>query len=202
MGTGSAGQVSPSRWTSYDDATLTDDQLLEAIARDPEGGTREFFDRYGNQLLGRIRKHARERRQGESNADDIFQEAVLRLLDPDVRIEIRARGGQILPFLSRWAYWRLDDLAKAGAREARHLMEAANPDLSSTHSKAAALVGDLVHKLSPRDRMILTWRSGDRLTNGEIAKRLEISEGAAKKAAHDARRRLRELLEDEGIRFD
>lgn len=181
---------------------MADEQLLEAITQDPDGGIRLFLDEYGDRLRGRLRAYARERSQGERNADDVLQEATLRLLDPDVRSEIRTHGGQVLPYLSRWAYWRLDDLAEKGAREARRFLDATNADLPHSPSLSAVLVGKLTKELSSRDQAILTWRYRERLTSREVAERLGISEGAAKKAAHDARQRLRSLLENEGVRFD
>src|SRR6266571_4852898 len=61
----------------------------------------------------------RERRYGDAEVDDVFQDALLQLLRPEVRAEIRRRaGGEILPWLSRWGYWRLDDAARKRAAEA------------------------------------------------------------------------------------
>jgi len=56
--------------------------------------------------------------------------------------------------------------------------------------------------LSPRDRMILRMRYEERLTETEVAERLGISLAAAKKAAHDARGRLKKLMIQAGIKLD
>jgi DNA-directed RNA polymerase specialized sigma24 family protein len=91
---------------------MTDRDLLEAIERDPEDGIRQVLERYEGVLLGRLRRHARDRRYGDTNVEDVFQEAILRLVDPQNREELRRAGGEILPWLSRWGYWRLDDAAR------------------------------------------------------------------------------------------
>jgi RNA polymerase sigma factor (sigma-70 family) len=182
---------------------MSDEELLRTIGRDPETGIRQvLLGPYGAQLLGRLRKHARDRRYGNANVEDVFQRAVLRLLKPEVRAEIIAAGGGMVPYLSRWGYWRLDDLARAHAAETQRSSAPADSVDPQTPSGAARAVGAVFERLSPRDRMILRWRYADRLPNAEVGERLGIGEGAAKKAAHDARGRLRKLLEEAGIRYD
>src|SRR5437764_12494719 len=87
---------------SYDGDTVSDAILLDAIARVPEGGIREVLTLYGGQLLGRLRKHAQDRRYGDADVDDVFQRSLLRLLVPEMRTEILAAGRDLLPWLSRW----------------------------------------------------------------------------------------------------
>jgi RNA polymerase sigma factor (sigma-70 family) len=181
---------------------VTDQTLLEAIAIDPERGIREVLNRYGGQLLGRLRKYARDRRYGDADVEDVFQRALLRILIPEVRAEIRAAGGRILPWLSRWGYWRLDDLARRQAVGAQKTSAPVDPVAPATLSAAARAVQSVFDRLSPRDRMVLRWRYRESLSNAEVASQLGISEGAAKKAAHDARERLRRLLEQAGIRYE
>lgn len=179
-----------------------DESLLEAIARDPESGIREVLNRYGGQLLGRLRKHARDKRYGDAEVEDVFQRALLRLLMPEVRRELLAAGGGVLPYLSRWGYWRLDDLARRHAVGTQRTSAPEDPVGTATPSAAARAVESVFGQLSPRDRMVLGWRYNDKLSNADLGRRLGITEGAAKKAAHDARERLRRLLDQAGIRFE
>jgi RNA polymerase sigma factor (sigma-70 family) len=122
------------------------------------------------------------------------------LVDPRYRKALRAAGGGILPYVTRWAYWRLDDAALArpaplpdddllsSAREAKSGSVRSRPEVAKAFAR-----------LSPRDRDILRWRYEESCTNETVAARLSISHGAAKKAAHDARERLRVLLAEEGF---
>jgi RNA polymerase sigma factor (sigma-70 family) len=183
---------------------VSDEELLDRIGLDPATGLRDVMSAIGPMLLGRLRRHARVRRYGDAEVDDVFQDALLRLLRPEVRAEIRRAGGEILPWLSRWGYWRLDDAARKRAAEAARASAPADPapaDLPGA-SEAASVVTAAVARLSPRDQSILRWRYEERVSNGEIGKRLDVTEGAAKKAAHDARERLRKVLDDSGVRYE
>ena len=172
------------------------------IAGDPEGGIREVLTRHGPKLLGRLRRHAGDRRYGNAEVEDVFQGALLRLLIPEVRTQIRAAGGEILPWLTRWGYWRLDDTARKQAAGSQKSTAPLDPVASAAPSVAAQAVRTVFDQLSPRDRMVLRWKYEDSLSNAEVGTRLSIIEGAAKKAAHDARERLRVLLEQAGVRYD
>ena len=57
-------------------------------------------------------------------------------------------------------------------------------------------------RLSPRDQLVLELRYRENLSNSDVASRLGINQGAAKKAAHDARERLRRFLMDAGLRYE
>jgi RNA polymerase sigma factor (sigma-70 family) len=77
-----------------------------------------------------------------------------------------------------------------------------DPVVPTTASAAARTVQAVFDKISPRDRLVLGWRYRESLSNAEVGRRLHITEGAAKKAAHDARERLRELLKQAGVRYE
>ncbi len=183
---------------------MSDEELLDRIRLDPATGLRDVMSAIGPMLLGRLRKHARVRRYGDAEVDDVFQDALLRLLRPEARAEILRAGGEILPWLSRWGYWRLDDAARKRAAEVGRAPAPADPTPADPPgaSEAAKAVAAAVARLNPRDQSILRWRYEERASNAEIGKRLDISEGAAKKAAHDARERLRKILDDAGIRYE
>jgi RNA polymerase sigma-70 factor, ECF subfamily len=181
---------------------VSDEELLDRIGADPDSGMREVVNAHGPHLLGRLRKYAGDRRYGNADVEDVFQRALLRLLVPEVRAEVRAAGGEILPWLSRWGYWRLDDAARRVARATQNVSAPADPGVASSPSAAAPVVQSVFHQLAPRDRMVLRWRHEQSLSNAQVAANLSISEGAAKKAAHDARERLRKLLDQAGVRYE
>jgi len=183
----------------------TDEDLLAAIERDPEGGLTQAIDRYGPRLMGRLRRHAFLREYGNADVDDIWQQAFLRLLDPECRAELRAAGGQVLPWLSRWGYWRLDDAAARKAIALPENLTAPDPTESEAAGPPSAMVTTLRRVfplLSPRQCLILRMRSDEGLEEWEVAERLGISLAAAKKAAHDARERLKELMIRAGINLE
>lgn len=180
----------------------TDDDLLAAIERDPEGGITQAIDRYGPRLRGRLHRHALLRRYGNADVDDIWQQAFLRLLDPECRAELQAAGGQILPWLSRWGYWRLDDAAARKADALPENLTAPDPaarETAAPPSEAVVTLRQVLPLLSPRQRLVLRMRYDEGLTEREVAERLGISLAAAKKAAHDARERLRGLMIEAGV---
>lgn len=181
---------------------MSDDELLALIERDPESGIREVLRVHGGRLLGRLRQRAREKRYGDSGVDDIFQEALLRLVRPGARAEVRAAGGGILPWLSRWGYWRLDDVARRQAVGAQKTSPPIDPVVATNPSAAAQALQGVFDQLGPRDRALLRWRYEECVSNAEVGKRLGVSEGAAKKAGHDARERLRRLLDQAGVRYE
>ncbi len=180
----------------------TDEDLLATVERDPEGGINQILDRCGARLKGRLRKHALLGRYGDADVDDIFQEAILRLLVPELRTELRAAGGQILPWLSRWGYWRLADAANRKGiplPEALTVPGPAGPDTTASPSEPIAALRLLFPLISPRQRMVLRMRYEMGLTEREVAECLGVSLAAAKKAAHDARERLENLMIKTGV---
>ena len=182
---------------------MSDDELLDAVATDPDTGLRAVLAAHGPLLLGRLQRYALDKAFGDIDVDDVFVEAVRRLVNPDERERIRRRGGGILPWLSRWGYWRLGDRNRERRSADRR---ASDPqlwsDISAEPSRAAAQVSEVLPLLRPRDRDVLAWKYAEQLTNDEIAQRLGTTSGAAKKVAHDARRRARTLLEQRGINFE
>lgn len=179
----------------------SDETILEAIARDPQEGIRLAMDTYGPQLLGRLHRRANACRYGDSHVDDVFQEAVLSLIDPKVRQAILAAGGSILPWLTRRGYWRLQDEHRRDLRS--YATQGVDPPAGADEpSDASVAVEGLLLGLSERDQTILRQHYGENLTYAEIAEAAGISKGAAKKAIHDAKARLRKRLADSGYAIE
>src|SRR5205823_5614708 len=88
---------------------VADTEILELIAADPEAGISRAIATCGSQLLGRFHAYTRDRGYGNADVEDVWQDAMLRLLDPLERAAIAAHGGSILAWLTRWGYWRLRD---------------------------------------------------------------------------------------------
>jgi RNA polymerase sigma factor (sigma-70 family) len=187
---------------------LSDLHLLDEIELDPQSGIRKVQDQYGANLFARLSRFAEAHRHGDAEVKDVYQDALIRLIDPEERAACRAAGGSILPWLTKWGYWRLSDRA----RERRRLIgdgkkepvEGRPPEQVEEvdPSAAARTVAEVVRGMSPKDQDLLRMHYEERLTYKDIATRLEIKEGAAKKRLHDARIRIARLLEEQGIRFE
>lgn len=181
---------------------MGDEDLLDLFDRERMPAIERAVDRHGARLLGRLQYHARVCRLDVTHADDVFQEAFLQLLDPSFRAGVRAKGGEILPYLSKWGYWRLKDLRQDTEEPVLDTVPAdpiVSEAVSEKTAQRVACVQRTVLRLSPVDRDVLRWRYEESVTEREVADRLGISLAAAKKRAHDARARLEKLLVQEGI---
>jgi DNA-directed RNA polymerase specialized sigma24 family protein len=163
------------------------------------------IDQYGAALLGRLRRYAA--RYGAhvcSEVEDVFYQAVETLLDPEVRAACRARGGQILPWLSKFGKWRIADVAKGyEGKVPVESLETAGPAPQTPNAVAPSPLVEallqLLPRLSPRDQLVLNLRYRESASMEEIGAQLGIGVPAAKKAVFDARRRLQRLMEAEGV---
>jgi RNA polymerase sigma factor (sigma-70 family) len=189
---------------------IDDGELLRAIGRDPESGIARVMRRYGLSLLGRLRRRASVLRLTDSDAEEVFLDAVMRLVDPRWRTACMAAGGQILPWLTRWGYWAMasrarDEASRLAAHEEAARSAAPYPSDISDNSQddraETARMDDLrraFSRLSPVDQAVLRWSFAENVSAGEIGRRLGVSDGAARKRAFDARSRLRRHLEGLG----
>lgn len=188
---------------------MSDLHLLDEIELDPESGIAKVQDQYGAILLHRFSRFAEANRHGDAEVADVYQDALIRLTDPEERAACRAAGGSILPWLTKWGYWRLSDRA----RERRQLIgDGASDSIEGRPppelveeiepNEAARVLGEVLTEMSPKDQDLLRMRYEERLTSRDIADRVGIREGAAKKRLHDARKRVARLLEERGIRFE
>lgn len=183
----------------------TDASLLGLIARDPQSGIRMVLETHGSALLGRLHRYA-EPYGAHVRADvkNILFEVVESLLEPAVRAACLARGGRILPWLSKLGKWRVTDAAREWGDEERldsFDAEMAAPEPPGAVAPSLLVKGlyQILRQLSPRDQLILHLQFNESASMENIAVYLGISEDAAKKAAFDARRRLRLGMEAAGI---
>lgn len=129
-----------------------------------------------------------------ATAEDLVQEAI-------VRAWSRRRSGADITWLE--AYVRravlngwVDQVRRERAwRDRAHLLvdDAATPSPERA-TVDRAQVADALERLSPRERACTVLRHYDDLTIPEIARRLDLSEGAVKRYLSDAARRLSRLL--------
>ena len=183
----------------------TDASLLALIARDPQTGMRMVLETHGPALLGRLHQYA-EPYGAHVCADvkSILFEVVESLLDPTVRAACLAKGGQILPWLSKLGKWRVTDAAREwGEWERLESFDAERqaPDPPDSPPPSLLVKGlyKILPQLSPRDQLILHLQFHESASMQNIAAHLVISVDAAKKAAFDARRRLRQHMEAAGF---
>lgn len=137
---------------------MSDLHLLDEIGLDPASGIGKVQDQYGAELLARLSGHARRNNQGDAEVNDVYQDALVRLVDPGVRVACRAAGGSILPWLTKWGYWRLNDRA----RERRRLLGDGTEDILEGRvphgvqevepTGAASAVAKALELVSPNDR--------------------------------------------------
>lgn len=175
---------------------MGDEEILDHIAGDQEGGLARVSDKYGATLLGRLYAYAARRSYGNAGVEDVYQEILITLLDPAVRMLIISRGGQLVPWLTRLGKWRLDDHGRHRVSQLDSEMPAPqSPEEIVPPSAEAERVRRCLRQLAARDQILLTLRYDEGRREAEIAAELDMSPGAAKKALHDARLRLKAHLE-------
>lgn len=136
---------------------------------------------------------------GRHDADDAFQETFLSALGAYERLQ---PGSNLRAWVLTIAHRKALDLQRGRGRRAlpvAQLDERAAPVAGATASAEAGAAGDQwerVRALPPRQRAVLTLRYAADLTHREIAAALSCSEEAARRAASDGLKTLREELPD------
>jgi len=161
---------------------------------DELGCERYVRDSYAS-LVARLRGSFSER----VAAEDVVQEALLRAWLMDTRGE---RIRTLEPWMtavatnlarSRWRTLNAEDRALE-----RLAMDRSSDPSQVLQSPSAAgfkePVASAIGQLSLRQRQVVVLHYCGDLAVGEIARRLEVSEGTVKRTLHDARRALRRLM--------
>jgi RNA polymerase sigma factor (sigma-70 family) len=131
---------------------------------------------------------------GRHDADDAFQETFIAALRayPRLRPDSNLRGW-VLTIAHRKAL----DVHRARARRPVPVAELAErPAAARPAAGASGEEWERVRALPPRQRAVLTLRYAGDLTHAEIAAALGCSEEAARRAASDGLKTLREELGD------
>lgn len=184
---------------------MTDDRSLidRVIAREP-GADDEFVDRYRDLIVGvSISRFGVDR----AAADEILQAAILRLWESDFRALRAWRGrGRFSSYLTvivanlclrergleaRRRQRRAEDPAYA----ARAVDPDPSPLARAIQGQDRALLERALTELAPRDRLVIRLRFDDERSPAAIARVLNVKRGAARKAVHDALRRLRAAID-------
>lgn len=101
-------------------------------------------------------------------------------------------------WVRRVAINKLNDERRRGRRKRSALARLRTRDRSSAEPPEIDEFSRLLAELPRQQRLTTALFYVDTLTVAEIAQTLEISEGTVKSHLHDARRRLRPILESEG----
>jgi DNA-directed RNA polymerase specialized sigma24 family protein len=136
---------------------------------------------------------------GRHDADDAFQETFLSALRAYERLR---PGSNLRAWVLTIAHNKALDVHRARARRplpVAELDDGAAPVAGATSGPSAAATGDgweRVRALPPRQRAVLTLRYAGDLTHAEIARALDCTEEAARRAASDGLKTLRLELAD------
>ncbi len=128
-----------------------------------------------------------------ADADDIVQEAFLRLFQAD---SAPSDDMGLRRYVFRIAGNLIADRWRRRARDARHATEAVDGDDAQAH---AIDVARIFSELQPRERALLwlAYVEGD--SHADIARSLRVARGSVKVLLSRARARLRDLLTEHGI---
>jgi RNA polymerase sigma-70 factor, ECF subfamily len=176
---------------------LDDDRvLLTRLAEGDETAFRELMRRHLSAVLATARRIVRD----DAEAEDIAQEAFLRLWDQAANMDGHDYG--LRPWLRRVASnLAIDWLRKAKRYDVTDdVPEQADPagQLQALEaSDAAARVDQALSALSQRQRVAVSLFHFDQLSQRDVAAAMQISEDALESLLARGRRKLRELLQDD-----
>lgn len=134
-----------------------------------------------------------------SEADDIFQEAYVRLLQH----EVRASGDEgRKAYLYRIAQNLIRDHWRRKSRTRKRFAEGAEEQASAPAAAAADArhdVADALRELAPQQRSMLWLAYVEAYTHKEIAALLKVKEQSVKVLLYRARQKLLEIFKHRGI---
>jgi len=179
---------------------VTDEELIASVLEGQRGARGEFVRRYEALVLDLARRRFGFR--GEA-ADELLQQVVEKLWDNDCRALRSWRGGG--PFSSYLTVIVCHACLRQRGREHQQqrgrvqdglaLEQVAAPGPLASERLARREKRETLRAalktLSPRDRLLLVLRFGDERTPKEISTALGLRPGTARKALHDALRRLK-----------
>jgi RNA polymerase sigma-70 factor (ECF subfamily) len=151
----------------------------------------EFYRRHSRSLWSyvyRVTSHA-------ADADDIVQEAFLRMLRVDLEEENDYRR-----YLFRVAGNLIADRWRRSTREEARADVGEEAHLAAARDDRADDVGRTFGRLKPRDRALLWLAYVEQEDHAEIAHSLGVSRGSVKVLLSRARARLRDLLGARGVK--
>lgn len=182
-------------------AKPSDNDLLEAIANEDAGAFRLLLERY----LPKMVVCARRITWNTQDANEIAQEAFLRVWKNAHKWDANGTAT-----FETWLYRVTTNLAISSKRKQRDevSLDAAN-DIESTHlegfdliheSNRKAVVGQAISKLPPRQRAAVAAFYFDENSHAVAAERMDLSAKAFDALLVRARRNLKKLLDEMGIK--
>lgn len=163
------------------------------------GDDRAFAELYRAYAPG-TRKAARDFVHDRETLDDVVQETFTRALR---KLDLLRDGGKVGPWLYQIARNAARDVLRGRGREfvtegGGVVLDRASPELGPEDlaelEDLTRLVDRALVALSTRDVIAVVMMTGFGFSSADVAAVLAISPGAAKVAAHRAKRRLREAL--------
>ena len=167
------------------------DSLLRAAARDSAGDA--AVDVVGAETAARLRRLARALAHSTDEAEELAQDAAVRLLDraPD-KI---GHAGYERQTLTRLWLDRRRSLARRMRRFAKAAWRAADTIDPESPAEINGVVRTAMDRLPDRQRAVLVLVVVEGLTHAEVAASLGCSEAASRQALKSARENLRGELE-------
>lgn len=175
----------------------TDEQaLVAAVVSGRSEALRVLLDRH----LGGITALARRMLRDEAEAEDVAQEAFLRLWRSGATLDVGAAG--VRPWLRRVVSNLCIDRLRAGARETvvedvPEQVEEASQLRTLEAKELGRRVDDALKRLPDRQRLALTLFHYEGLSQAEVASTMGISDEAVESLLARARRALKADLKTE-----
>ena len=183
-------------------AQLSDEAVIEAVARADEDAIGELYDRFGKVAYGLSFRILRD----ATLAEDAVQEAFLQIWRSAGSYEpTRAKASTwLLTFVHRRA---VDLVRREERRRADPIDELSQPTGEATDEEAwlraqRQVVQEALRKLPPDQREAIELAYYGGFTQSELAERLGQPLGTIKSRMFAGLRRLRELLADAGLELD
>jgi RNA polymerase sigma-70 factor, ECF subfamily len=199
---GSAHDSLPKQASRLAEAELnaaTDAALMAASAANNPAAFRILVDRHLAVALAIARRMLRD----DAEAEDIAQEALLRLWRGAANIDLTALGpGGVRPWLRRVVSNLCIDRIRAGRRtdvtdEVPEQIEPATQVVGLTDAELSARVDQALLRLPDRQRLALTLFHYQGLTQIEVGDALGVSDEAVESLLARARRTLKADLKDD-----
>lgn len=195
-GTAPGAEVHRGPWPVADPDVHDDRALLACVGRQDQQAFKVLVDRH----LGAIVTLARRMLRDEAEADDIAQEALVRLWRSGETLELGPHG--LRPWLRRVT----SNLCLDRIRQARRTVVSDEvPEIEEAPTQMAGLeeqdlarrVGEAMAALPERQRRALTLFHHEGLSQAEVGEVLGVSDEAVESLLARARRALRASLEKE-----